>query len=54
MYDSSTKDLPAPGQYTVPTSLSKEARSFTRSSFARQMNKDHQVGPLCGQPTQFI
>ena len=53
----SAAGLPSPGRYEVRSTLGGEAHSFTttRASFGsiHQKVKDHVVGPLCGQPTQF-
>ena len=53
MYLGSMKDNPSPGAYEVRSKLAGEAHSFATTTASRRRNKDHEVGPLCGQPTQF-
>jgi hypothetical protein len=48
----SSLGIPAPGQYLVSSTLSKEAHSFTRSSH-HNLTASSTIGTICGQPTQF-
>jgi hypothetical protein len=49
----SSLGIPPPGQYTLPSTLSKESHSFTRSSPLKRITGSSYVGPVCAQPTQF-
>jgi hypothetical protein len=48
----SSNGIPAPGQYLVSSTLSRESHSFTRSSH-QSSSGPSTAGPICGQPTQF-
>ena len=49
----SSVGVPAPGQYPLPSTLSKESHSFTRTSLLSKKTEIFTAGPVCGQPTQF-
>ena len=50
----SSLSVPAPGKYVLPSTLSKESHSFTRSTpHSKSSHQSTTVGPLCAQPTQF-